>query len=74
MSELVICEKQDLVNIADSIRSVKSISDQLSIQEMKSNVDSINTDVTNALNALIEKGVTVPDETKVDGLAKLIDH
>jgi len=72
MSELVICEKQDLVNIADSIRSVKGISDQLSIQEMKSNVDSINTDVTNALNALIEKGVTVPDETKVDGLAKLI--
>jgi hypothetical protein len=71
-TELVICEKQDLVNIADSIRSVKGISDQLSIQEMKSNIDSINTGIINALSALVDKGVEVPDEANIDSLAGLI--
>lgn len=39
---------------------------------IQTQIDRISDSVSAALTALTEKGVTVPDGTKVDGLASLI--
>lgn len=58
--------------IADQIRSLLGLSGTMGLDSMATNLDTANTAVDDALAALVEKGVTVPDGTKVDDLAALI--
>lgn len=58
--------------IADKIRTLLGLTGTMNLDAMANNLDDANTAVNAALTALTEKGVTVPDGTKVDGLADLI--
>ena len=71
MSDIIVGDKQDLVAVADSIRGLVG-GGQMYVSEMATNIDGAKTAVDAALTALSEKGVEVPDGTKVDGLAALI--
>lgn len=71
MSDLVIGEKQNLVNVANAIRNLIG-SGEMSVNGMINNINDASSAVNNALSALVEKGVEVPDGTKVDGLAAMI--
>lgn len=62
-----------LMAIADKIRVLTGITDALSLDTMETNLDDANTAVANALAALVEKEVEVPDGTNVTGLAALIE-
>ena len=71
MSDIIVGDKQDLVAVADSIRSLIG-GGQMYVSEMATNINGAKTAVDAALTAISEKGVEVPDGTKVDGLAALI--
>lgn len=72
MSDIIVGDKQDLVAVADSIRNLIG-GGQMYVSEMAANINGAKTAVDAALAALSEKGVEVPDGTKVDGLAALIE-
>lgn len=71
MAEYLI-QDSTLTNIAEPIRTLMGLTDNLTTDEMASNLNDANTAVVNALTALIEKEVEVPDGTNVTGLAELI--
>lgn len=58
--------------IADKIRSLRGVSGTMGLDAMATHLGNEITGLNAALAALTEKGVTVPDGTKVDGLAALI--
>ena len=61
-----------LTNIANPIRTLRGLSVLLTPDEMASNAGVVQTNVTAALAALAEKGVTVPDGANSDDLETLI--
>ena len=58
--------------IADKIRSLRGVSGTMGLDAMATHLGNEITGLNAALAALTEKGGTVPDGTKVDGLAALI--
>lgn len=64
--------KSKMTAIADAVRTLRGLSGTMGLDAMATNIDGANTAVEDALAALTEKGVTVPDGTTVDGLADLI--
>ena len=72
MAEYLI-QDTTLTNIAAPIKTLMGLTDNLTTDEMVSNLNDANTAVANALVALTDKGVEVPEGTKVDGLAALIE-
>lgn len=58
--------------IANAVRDLRGMSGTMGLDAMATNVNGAKTAVDAALAALTEKGVTVPDGTKVDGLSDLI--
>lgn len=58
--------------IADNIRLLTGVSDAMGLDAMATNLSKVNTDISDAFTALTEKGVTVPNDAKVDALAPLI--
>ena len=61
-----------LTNIANPIRTLRGLSGALTPEEMAANAGTEQSNVTAALAALAEKGVTVPDGANSDDLAELI--
>ena len=61
-----------LTNIANPIRTLRGLLGVLTPDEMASNAGVVQTNVTAALAALAEKGVTVPDGANSDDLETLI--
>ena len=61
-----------LTNIADPIRALRGLTGVLTPEQMATNAAAVQTNVTNALAALEEKGVVVPDGASAEELAELI--
>lgn len=62
----------EMTDIADLIRGLRGVSGKMGLDAMKGHLQDEQDGLDSALTALAEKGVTVPDGTKVDGLAALI--
>ena len=62
----------EMTAIADLIRGLRGVSGKMGLDAMKGHLQDEQDGLDSALAALTEKGVTVPDGTKVDGLAALI--
>lgn len=62
----------EMTAIADLIRGLRGVSGKMGLDAMKGHLQDEQDGLDSALTALAEKGVTVPDGTKVDGLAALI--
>lgn len=62
----------EMTAIADLIRGLRGVSGKMGLDAMKGHLQDEQDGLDSALTALSEKGVTVPDGTKVDGLAALI--
>lgn len=62
----------EMTAIADLIRGLRGVSGKMGLDAMKGHLQDEQDGLDSALAALAEKGVTVPDGTKVDGLAALI--
>jgi hypothetical protein len=58
--------------IADPLRSLLGLTGGMTPEEMASNGAAVQANVTAALTAIAEKGVTVPDGADSDDLAELI--
>ena len=72
MAEYLI-QDTTLTNIAAPIKTLMGLTDNLTTDEMVSNLNDANTAVANALVALTEKEVVVPDGSNVTNLADLIE-
>ena len=62
----------EMTAIADLIRGLRGVSGKMGLDAMKGHLQDEQDGLDSALAALTEKGVTVPEGTKVDGLAALI--
>lgn len=62
----------EMTAIADLIRGLRGVSGKMGLDAMKGHLQDEQDGLDSALAALTEKGVTVPDGTKVDGLSALI--
>ena len=71
MAEYLI-QDTTLTNIAAPIKTLMGLTDYLTTDEMVSNLNDANTAVANALVALTEKEVVVPNGSNVTDLAALI--
>ena len=71
MAEYLI-QDTTLTNIAAPIKTLMGLTDNLTTDEMVSNLNDANTAVANALVALTEKEVVVPNGSNVTDLAALI--
>lgn len=71
MAEMLI-QSESLTSIADKIRVLKGITEPMSLDDMETELGTVDNAVTAALSALVEKGVEVPEGTNVTGLAELI--
>lgn len=72
MAEYLI-QDTTLTNIAAPIKTLMGLTDNLTTDEMVSNLNDANTAVANALVALTEKEVVVPNGSNVTDLADLIE-
>ena len=59
--------------IADKIRGLRGLTGTMGLDAMATNLQAEQTSITNALAALADKGVTVPDGSTSDALAGLIE-
>ena len=73
MSDLVIADKSEIVNIADAVRSLTGSTTTMNLSGMKSHLNTTKTSIDNAFAAIADKGVTVPTGSTSDALAGLID-
>lgn len=71
MAEYLVRE-ETLAGLADKIRVLKGITEPMSLDDMETELGTVDNAVTAALSALVEKGVEVPEGTNVTGLAELI--
>lgn len=71
MAEMLV-KSESLTSIADKIRVLKGTTESMSLDDMETELGTVDNAVTAALSALVEKGVEVPEGTNVTGLAELI--
>lgn len=71
MAEMLI-QSESLTSIADKIRVLSGTTESMSLDDMETELGTVDNAVTAALSALVEKGVEVPEGTNVTGLAELI--
>lgn len=64
--------KEKLTSLADSIRNLDGVSGSLSLDEMTFKITNANAAVTDTLEALASRGVTIPDGAKISDLAGLV--
>ena len=72
MAELVITERENLVSIANQIRSLTGETKELSIENMNSNLEVANNDKTNMITALEDLGISVDENSSLSDIAELI--
>lgn len=66
-------EGTTLTNIANPLRTLRGVTGGMTPEEMASNANTVQANVTNALAKVAEKGVTVPSGANSDDLAELIE-
>lgn len=71
MAEMLV-KSESLTSIADKIRVLKGTTESMSLDDMETELGTVDNAVTAALSALVEKGVEVPEGTNITGLAELI--
>lgn len=72
MSDLVIADKSEIVNIADAVRSLTGSTTTMNLSGMKSHLNTTKTSIDNAFATLSEKGVDISNASSPDELASLI--
>lgn len=73
MSDLVIADKSEIVNIADAVRSLTGSTTTMNLSGMKSHLNTTKTSIDNAFAALSEKGVDISNASSAAVLAELIN-
>ena len=71
--ELVICEKQDIVNIANKIRTITGTNDGLSLGAMKNRLNDVDTSINKCIESVRNKKVNVPNGCTINDVSVLID-
>ena len=71
MSEYII-DSTLLTNIADAVRSVDGSTSTLTPQQMATRLNAVKSSIDSALSALTTKGIEVPSDSTIHGLAELI--
>ena len=72
MSDLVIADKSEIVNIANAVRSLTGSTTTMNLSGMKSHLNTTKTSIDNAFATLSEKGVDISNASSPDVLASLI--